>query len=44
MYADDTVIVFSQTDYIHIQTVLNNELSIVKDWLELTLNSKNLNI
>ncbi len=34
MYADDTVIVFSHTDCIHIQTVLNNELSNVKAWLD----------
>ncbi len=43
MYADDTVIVFSHTDYIHIQTVLNNELNNVKAWLDkhkLTLNTK----
>ncbi len=43
MYADDTVIVFSHTDYIHIQTVLNNELRNVKAWLDkhkLTLNTK----
>ncbi len=42
MYADDTVIVFSHTDYIHIQTVLNNELSNIKAWLDkhkLTLNA-----
>ncbi len=43
MYADDTVIVFSHTDYIHIRTVLNNELSNVNAWLDkhkLTLNTK----
>ncbi len=34
MYANDTVIVFSHTDYIHIQTVLNNELSNIKAWLD----------
>ncbi len=42
MYTDNTVIVFSHTDYIHIQTVLNNELSNVKAWLDehkLTLNT-----
>ncbi len=43
MYTDNTVIVFSHTDYNHIQTVLNNELSNVKAWLDkhkLTLNTK----
>ncbi len=43
MYTDNTVIVFSHTDYIHIQTVLNNELSNVNVWLDkhkLTLNRK----
>ncbi len=43
MYADDTVIVFSHTYYIPIQTVLNNELSNVKAWLDkhkLTLNTQ----
>ncbi len=43
MYADDTVFVFNYIDYIHIQTVLNNELSNVKAWLDklkLTLKTK----
>ncbi len=45
MYVEDTVIVFSHTDYIHIQTVLNNELSNVKAWLDkhkLTLNTQKI--
>ncbi len=43
IYADDSVIVFSHTNYIHIQTVLNTELSNRKAWLDkqkLTLNTK----
>ncbi len=43
MYADDTAIVFSHTDFKQIEQVLNSELGKVKSWLDkhkLTLNTK----
>ncbi len=43
MYADDTAIVFTDSDPRSIQTALNQDLALVKNWLDenkLTLNAK----